>query len=235
MKSWISFRYISFQGNSIPTAPTITMRPRSRQISRACCAGAGDLDAAATITQSAPRPPVSAPTCERSDAPPPRAWSAPRRWANSPRSGVSHVSTVWVAAGHGLPRPDFSFKSRSESDQGGYRQPAAGGAGMRRDQEGLRRHGGQVQAPPTGNGKAAKGAGWHPAAVADQRRHAHAGGRDGPERPGPAQTARIAAPPRRHAGRRHRGAQQYSRPQRQEEERNRAETGGGERPRRGGG
>jgi hypothetical protein len=29
---------------------------------------------------------------------------------------------------------------------------------MRRDQEGLRRHGGQVQAPPAGNGKAAKGA-----------------------------------------------------------------------------
>jgi Skp family chaperone for outer membrane proteins len=29
------------------------------------------------------------------------------------KESVSHVSKVWVAAGHGLPRPFFVFKSRS--------------------------------------------------------------------------------------------------------------------------
>src|ERR1039458_925282 len=49
MYNWISFRYMSFQGNSMPTAPTMQMRPRSRQRLKACCAGAGDFEAAEVI------------------------------------------------------------------------------------------------------------------------------------------------------------------------------------------
>src|ERR1039458_5797817 len=56
MYNWISLRYMSFQGNSMPTAPTMQMRPRSRHRLKACCAGAGDFEAAATMAQSTPRP-----------------------------------------------------------------------------------------------------------------------------------------------------------------------------------
>src|SRR6266545_3914321 len=43
MCSCISLRYMSFQGKSSSTAPTTTRRPRSRQISRPCRAGADGL------------------------------------------------------------------------------------------------------------------------------------------------------------------------------------------------
>ena len=43
MYNWIYFRYMSLQGNSMPTAPTMQMRPRSRHRLSACCAGAAEV------------------------------------------------------------------------------------------------------------------------------------------------------------------------------------------------
>ena len=74
------------------TAPTSTMRPRSRQISTASCAGAADFAAAAMITQSTPRPFVSASNCSRNWLPPGNAASPPSRPASSTRSGLRSVA-----------------------------------------------------------------------------------------------------------------------------------------------
>src|SRR5687767_10752466 len=85
MRTWISFMYISDHGNSISTAPTITIFPRSLQISSAIRHGADDLEAAATITQSAPNPFVITLPSSGSKTWRPRPWPPPALRPNPPQ------------------------------------------------------------------------------------------------------------------------------------------------------
>src|SRR6185436_10433365 len=83
--------YMSYQENSISTAPTITIVPRSLQMSSASLQGDEDFEAAATITQSAPRPFVIALTSSLIDTPPSRPASTPNFRANATRSDLKSM------------------------------------------------------------------------------------------------------------------------------------------------